>query len=123
MSYGLLAGAFRPAEMYCPLRAYVRQKATLVADQARQVQCMQKALTQMNLQLTQVLADIVGVSGQRIIRAILDGERDGRVLAKMADRRVRSSEDEIAAALQGTWREEHLFALRQAVALHDAYAV
>jgi transposase len=83
---------------------------------------MQKALTQMNLQLGQVISDVAGETGQRIIRAILAGERDGTTLAKLRHARIRASEAEIAKALQGTWREEHLFALKQAVALYDAYA-
>jgi len=79
-------------------------------------------LTQMNIQLTQVISDVAGETGQRIIRAILAGERDGQVLAKLRNGRIRASEAEIAKALQGSWREEHLFALKQAVALYDAYA-
>jgi len=123
MSYGLLSGAFRPSGEVCALRAVVRQRDMLIADQARRVQHMQKALTQMNIQLGTVLTDIVGETGQRIIRAIVAGERDGRRLAAFRDARVRASEEEIAQALEGTWREEHLFALHQAVALFDSYAV
>jgi transposase len=84
---------------------------------------MQKALTQMNLQLGQVISDVAGETGQKIIRAILAGERDGQALAKLKNGRIRASEADIAKALQGNWREEHLFALRQAVALYDAYAL
>jgi transposase len=122
MSFGLLAGAFRPQGDFCALRCVARQRAMLLGYQARHVQHMQKALTQMNLQLTQVISDVAGDTGQRIIRAILAGERDGYVLAKLRNVRIRASEAEIAKALQGTWREEHLFALKQAVALYDAYA-
>jgi transposase len=91
----------------------------LLRSQARHVQHMQKALTQMNLQLTNVLADVVGETGQKILRAIVAGERDGQVLGSMRNVRVRASVDEIARSLQGTWRAEHLFALRQALAAFD----
>ena len=85
------------------LRALWRQSAMLLRSQGRHVQHMQKALTQMNLQLTNVLSDIVGESGQKILRAIVAGERDGRVLGAMKNARVRASVDAIAASLQGTW--------------------
>ena len=121
VSYGLLSGAFRPGEAVCALRAVMRQRDMLVASQARHVQHMQKALTQMNIQLANVISDIVGETGQRIVRAIVAGERDGGRLAALRGTRIRASEAEIARALAGTWREEHLFALKQAVALFDAY--
>jgi transposase len=80
---------------------------------------MQKALTQMNIQLTNVISDVVGETGQKILRAIIAGERDGHVLAAMKNVRIHASEDEIAKSLQGNWRAEHLFALRQALAAFD----
>jgi transposase len=80
---------------------------------------MQKALTQMNVQLANVLSDNVGESGQKILRAIVAGERDGRTLAMFKDSRIKASADEIAKSLQGHWRAEHLFALKQALALFD----
>jgi transposase len=122
MSFGLLRGAFRPQGDFCALRCVARQREMLLRYQARHVQHMQKALTQMNLQLGQVISDVAGETGQKIIRAILSGERDGITLAKLRHVRIRASEEEIAKALQGNWREEHLFALKQAVALYDAYA-
>jgi transposase len=82
---------------------------------------MQKALTQMNVQLANVISDIVGETGKKIVRGIIAGERDGHVLAKMRNARIRASEEEIAKSLQGNWREEHLFALKQAMALYDNY--
>lgn len=121
MSYGLLAGAYRPADEVCVVRAIVRHRDTLIQEQARQVQRMQKALVQMNLQLGEVLSDVMGRSGQAIVRAIVAGERDGRRLAALRDGRVRAKADEIARALQGNWREEHLFVLGQALGLFDAY--
>ena len=122
MSFGRLRGAFRPQGDFCALRCVARQREMLIRYQARHVQHIQKALTQMNLQLGQVISDVACETGQRIVRAIVAGERDGAVLAKLRHARIRASEEEIAKALQGTWRDEHLFALKQAVALYDAYA-
>ena len=122
MTFGLLRGAFRPKGDCCALRCVARQREMLQRYQSRHVQHMQKALTQMNLQLGQVISDVAGDTGQKIIRAILSGERDGPTLAKLRNVRIRASEEEIAKSLQGNWREEHLFALKQAVALYDAYA-
>ncbi len=119
MTYGLLSGAFRPADAVCVLRSLWRQRATLLRDQARHVQHMQKALTQMNVQLANVIADVVGVTGQKILRAIVAGERDGHVLGAMKDVRIHASIDEIAKSLEGNWRAEHLFALKQALAAFD----
>lgn len=122
MSYGLLRGAFRPADQVCALRSLWRQRQMLLHSQARHVQHMQKALTQMNIQLANVISDVAGETGQKILRAIVAGERDGQALAAMKNVRIRASIDEIAKSLQGTWRDEHLFALKQALALFDFYA-
>ena len=122
MSYGLLRGGFRPAEDVCALRAVWRHRDMLLSYQARHVQHLQKAMTQMNVQLHHVISDIMGVTGQAIVRAIVAGERDAATLAKLRDRRIKAEEAEVAAALQGNWRDEHLFALKQALALIDAYA-
>ncbi len=122
MSYGLLRGGFRPAEEVCALRAVWRHRDMLLSYQARHVQHLQKAMTQMNVQLHHVISDIMGVTGQAIVRAIVAGERDAATLAKLRDRRIKADEAEVAAALQGNWRDEHLFALKQALALIDAYA-
>ena len=119
LSYGLLRGAFRPGDDVCPLRSYVRQAKRLTDDRSRSVLHMQKALTEMNVRLDSVITDITGVTGQRILRAIIDGERDPRRLAALRDGRIKASGDRIAAALQGTWREEHLFALTQAMQRFD----
>lgn len=119
MTYGLLSGAFRPAEAVCALRALSRQRAMLLRNQGRQVQHMQKALAQMNIQLANVISDVVGETGQRILRAIVAGERDGQVLAAMKNVRIRANTAQIAQSLQGTWRAEHLFALKQALAQFD----
>lgn len=119
MTYGLLKGAFRPSEAVCVLRALMRQRGMLLRSQGRHVQHMQKALTQMNIQLTNVISDIVGETGQKILRAIVKGERDPEVLAAMKNKRIRASLSEIRKSLQGNWRAEHLFALKQALGMFD----
>lgn len=120
-TYGLLEGAFRPPEQICALRAYLRQRANLVRYAASHIQHMQKALNQMNLMLHTVVSDITGVTGMKILRAILRGERDPQKLARYRDRRCKKDEDTIAKALEGHYREEHLFSLKQAVELFDIY--
>ena len=119
MTYGLLSGAFRPGEHVCVLRSLWRQRGMLLKSQARYVQHMQKALTQMNIQLANVISDVVGETGQKILRAIVGGERNGHVLSAMKNTRIHASEEEIAKSLQGNWRAEHLFALKQALAAFD----
>ncbi|MHB1410144.1 MAG: IS110 family RNA-guided transposase [Acidovorax defluvii] len=119
MSFGLLHGAFRPSEQVCVLRSFARQRQMILRSQARFVQHMQKALTQMNIQLANVISDVAGETGQKILRAIVAGERDGMALAKLKNGRIRASEDEIARSLQGNWRAEHLFALKQALNAFD----
>lgn len=119
MTYGLLGGAFRPAESVCVLRSLWRQRGMLLRGQGRQVQHMQKALSQMNIQLANVISDVVGTSGQKILRAIVAGERNGDTLAAMKDGRIRASGEEIAKSLQGNWRAEHVFALKQALNMFD----
>jgi len=119
MSFGLLHGAFRPADQVCVLRSLTRQRTMLLRSQGRFVQHMQKALTQMNIQLANVISDVAGETGQRILHAIIAGERDGLALARLRNARIRASEDEIAKSLQGTWRVEHLFALKQALDAFD----
>jgi transposase len=120
-TFGLLAGAFRPDDQICVLRSYLRQRAMLVGYAGQHVQHLQKALIQMNLQLSVVLDDITGATGMKIIRAVLAGERDPRRLAALRHGKCKHDEATIAAALQGDWREEHLFALAQAVELIAAY--
>jgi transposase len=117
-SVGLLAAAFRPDEQTCRLRAYLRQRANLIRQASRHVQHLQKALEQMNLKLTEILSDITGVTGRAILRAILRGTRAPEKLARHRDKGCKASEAEIAQALTGTYREEHLFELRQA---HEAW--
>jgi len=120
-TYGLLQGAFRPADAIVVLRSYLRQRAMLIRRMSPHIQHMQKALQQMNLLLHHVVTDITGVTGMTIIRAILAGERDPQVLAQYRDPRCKQSAEVIAKSLVGTYREEHLFALQQAVTLYDTY--
>jgi len=120
-TYGLLSASFRPDAEMCALRAYLRHRATLIQYRAAHIQHMQKALLQMNVQLTQVLSDITGETGLQIIRAIVAGERDPVKLAQMRNPRCAHSQDEIAKALTGHYRPEHVFALQQALALYDFY--
>ncbi len=111
---GLLAASFRPSDEVCVLRSYLRQRQEHLADGGRSIQHMQKALQQMNIKLTEAVSDITGATGTRIIKAILGGMRDPKALAKFRDKNCQQSEEQIARALQGNWREEHLFALQQA---------
>jgi len=120
-SVGLLRGSFRPAEELAALRAYLRHRAGLIEHRAAHIQHMQKALAQMNVQLTQAVKDITGVTGLAIIRAIVAGERDAQQLAALRQPGVKKTEAEIAKALTGNYRPEHLFALQQALALYDFY--
>lgn len=118
-TYGLLSGAFRPGEAVCALRGYHRQREMLVQSAARHIQHMQKAMTQMNIKLKEVLSEVTGATGMKIIRSILAGERDPEKLAAFRDHRCANDEATITKALQGTWRAEHVFALKQAVELYD----
>jgi transposase len=120
-SYGLLAGAYRPADEIVVLRGYVRQREMLVKSAAIHIQHMQKALQQMNLRLDNVVADITGETGMRILKAILGGERDVKKLGEMRNFRCHASAEEIAQSLVGNYREEHLFSLKQAVELFEIY--
>jgi len=122
MTLGFLRAAWRPNGEVCVVRAVARQRDVLLADQASWVQRMQKALVQMNIQLTEVLTDVMGMTGQLIIRAIVAGERDPKALAQHRNRRVKASAEAIAKALTGNWRDEHLFVLRQALAMYDDIA-
>jgi transposase len=119
--HGLLRGSFRPRQGIVALRAYLRHRERMVEYAASHVQHMQKALMQMNVQLHHVVSDITGVTGMRIIRTILSGERDPEVLAGLRDVRCKESRDTIAKALAGNYRPEHLFVLQQALELYEVY--
>ncbi len=120
-TYGLLSGAFRPAEQVCALRAYMRQRHMLIQQMSSHIQHMQKALSQMNLQLHNVLSDITGETGMKIIRAIISGERDPQQLASYRNYRCKNSLEIIQRSLTGNYRDEHLFSLSQALELFDIY--
>jgi transposase len=112
-SFGLLRGSFRPKEQICQIRAMVRQRDTLVKNSGEHVQRMQKALTQMNIQIHKVISDITGTTGLAIIDQILQGERDPEKLTALRDPRIKTDPETIKKALIGNWREEHIFTLRQ----------
>jgi transposase len=120
-SYGLLTGSFRPRDEVVAWRGFQRQRAMLIRYAGQHVQHMQKALEQMNVKLTEVVADITGMTGMKIIKDIVRGVRDPHKLAKHRDERCKASAAQIASALHGNWRKEHLFELKQAVALYEFY--
>jgi len=117
-SYGFLLASFRPTDEICRIRSIQRHRDSVIQDASRHVQHMQKALHQMNVLLPKVVKDITGVTGMAILQKILDGERNPVKLAKLRKPQCKSTEDEIARALNGDYRSEHLFVLRQA---HTAY--
>jgi transposase len=114
-SYGLLNGSFRPEQDICALRSFLRHRQNLIESCGREVQHMQKALQQMNVHLHHAVSDLVGATGLRILDAILAGERNPKVLVQLRDDKLckKTSKEELEKALEGDWREEHLFALKQ----------
>jgi transposase len=120
-TYGLLNNSFRPTSEIRVLRTYWRQRAEHARGIGTCILRMQKVLTQMNLQLANVISDLSGVTGQKIVRAILRGDRDPRKLAELSDPRIHASKEEIAKSLEGNWREELLFVLLQEVEMYDIY--
>jgi transposase len=129
-SYGLLKGSFRPQGDLVALRTLLRHRNQLVEHRSPHIQhtpalapgaSVQKALLQMNIQLSQAVTDVTGMTGQKIIRAIVAGIRDPEQLATLRDPGCKHSEEEIEKALTGTWREEHLYILKQSLELYDFY--
>ena len=120
-SYGLLAPSFVPEGEVAVLRNYLRQRENLIRNASSHIQRMQKALTQMNLQLHKVISDITGVTGLNIIRAIISGQRNPQKLAQLADRRIKSSPQQLEAALTGNYRESMVFILHQELSLYEFY--
>jgi transposase len=120
-SVGLLRASFRPPGVICAIRSLWRHRSSLIEMAAEHVMHMQKALDQMNLQIHRVLSDITGLSGLKILDAILDGERNPVTLARLCHSRVKSSEDTVAKSLEGDYRPEHVFALRQSLAAFRYY--
>jgi transposase len=120
-TFGLLNNSFLPNEETRVLRTYLRQRDNLVANAATCMQHIQKALTEMNVQLANVISDLSGVTGMAILRAIVAGERDPLRLAELKNERIQASREEIALSLQGDWREELLFVVQQELQMRDAY--
>jgi transposase len=118
-TYGLLNNSFQPPAKIRTLRTYWRQRLQHVAGAATCVQRMQKALTQMNIQLANVISDLSGVTGQMIVRAIIAGECDPWKLAQLSHPRIQASRTEIAKSLEGTWRPELIFVLHQELEMYD----
>jgi hypothetical protein len=120
-SYGLLESSFRPQGELVALRTLLRHRAQLLEHRSPHIQHVQKAMLQMNVQLSQALSDITGETGLAIIRAIVAGERDPQKLAALRDRNCKKSAEEIGKALTGTWRAEYLFIVKQSLELYDFY--
>jgi len=118
-SYGLLRNSFRPSEQTRAIRSVWRLRDRHVKEAAEEIQHMQKVMTQLNVQLANAISDVSGVTGLAIIRAIVDGERDPYRLADLRDYRIQASREEIARSLEGNWREEELFELKQVVDRYD----
>ena len=120
-TFGLLNNSFQPAEEIWVLRTYMRQREKLVGGASTCIQHIQKALTEMNIQLANVISDISGMTGMAILRAIVSGERNPQTLARLKGERIQASREEIAQSLEGTWRPELLFVLEQSLDLYDLY--
>jgi len=120
-SYGLLESSFRPQADLIGLRTLLRHRSQMIEHRSPHIQHMQKALLQMNVQLSQAVTDVTGVTGRTIITAILAGERDPQKLAALREPGCKKSEEEIGKALTGTWREEHLFVLKQSMEMYTFY--
>ncbi len=121
-TFGLLTRSFRPTEEFRVLRSYLRQRENLVVGLGICIQHIQKALTEMNLQLTNVLSDISGKSGMAILRAIVQGERDPKQLAELCDPHIKATRKQVAESLEGNWRTELLFVVQQNLHLYDSYS-
>ena len=120
-AYGLLTRSFRPQREIITLRRYLRHRETLVQEAGSCIQRIQKALTEMNVQLANVISDISGMTGLRILHAIVDGERDPHRLAKLRDRRIKASEEEVTNGLHGNWRDELIFVLEENLSIYEVY--
>lgn len=120
-TFGLLNKSFQPDDLTRELRSYIRQRKNLTQGYAREVQLMQKAFEQMNIKLHNVLSDITGKSGMLIIESILSGERNAEKLAALADKRIQAPREDIVKSLQGIWRDDNLFELKQAYELYHVF--
>ena len=120
-TFGLLNNSFQPAEEIRVLRTYMRQSEKLVAAASTCIQHIQKALTEMNIQLANVISDISGMTGMAILRAIVSGERNPQALARLKGERIHATREEIAQSLEGNWRDELMFVLGQEAELYRFY--
>lgn len=120
-SYGLLKSSFRPQDQVCVVRSLIRHRSNLIQHRSSHIHHMQKALHQMNVQLDNVITDITGATGLQIIRSIVSGNRDTASMAKFRDHRCHSTEEDIKKSLEGNYRNEHVFTLKQALELYDFY--
>jgi len=120
-SVGLLRAAFRPDGDVCAVRALMRHRSDLVQMASQHIQHMQKALTQMNVQIHHVISDITGLTGLAIVDAIIGGQRDPLELAKLRNPHIKASEETICKSLKGNWRGEHLFTLKQSRQMYQHY--
>ena len=119
--YGLLKPCYQPGNVARQIRNLTRQRSNLIRMAEKEVQYMQKAMEQMNIKLSTVIADITGLSGRKIITAILDGQRDTYALASLAESNCKASQEEIALSLEGTWDEDLLFMLKQSLDAYDFF--
>lgn len=120
-SMGLLHSAFRPDHEVCAVRSLMRHRNDLVAMASQHVQHLQKALTQMNVQIQHVISDLTGLTGLAILDAIVEGERDPVILAKLRDPRIKADEETVRKSLEGTWRVEHILVLKQRLSLYRSH--
>ncbi len=120
-TYGLLQASFQLDQKIKPLRTIIRHRDTKMRQSAVEVQRMQKCLTQMNIQLQNVISDITGESGMRILKAILSGERNPQNLAALCNARIKASSEVVMKSLEGTWDEDHLFVLKQCICTYEFY--
>lgn len=118
-SCGLLSPSFQPDELTRSLRSIVRHRKALIKDASKYLNRVQKALELMNIKIHTVISDIAGKTGQGILKAIVEGEKDAEKLAKLTDPRIKASKEDIIKSLQGYWREEHLFELTQCYQMYE----
>ncbi len=119
--YGLLKPCYQPGNAARQIRNLTRQRSNLIRMAEKEVQYMQKAMEQMNIKLSTVISDITGLSGRKIITAILEGQRDTYALASLAESNCKASREEIALSLEGTWDEDLLFMLKQSLDAYDFF--
>src|SRR5262249_13848719 len=118
---GLLRGSFRPEQVICAVRTLLRHRGCMVQMGTEHIQHIHKSMEQMNLKLQHVISNVIGVSGLRIMEAILKGERDPKKLAQLCDGRIQASEEVIIKSLEGDYRQEHLITLKQSLEAYEFY--